>query len=137
MTSTSKVSAPTDHSVGELVGRASEQLSALVREEIALAKLELADKGRHYGRGGGLFGGAGLLAVIALQALAATAIAALSLVWPVWAGALLVTGVLAALAGLLALLGRRETRRAAPLTPEATARSVRTDIETIKEKAHR
>ncbi|MDF3150341.1 phage holin family protein, partial [Streptomyces sp. T21Q-yed] len=42
------------HSVGELVGQASEQLSRLVRQEVALAKEELAEKGRRAGRGGGL-----------------------------------------------------------------------------------
>lgn len=41
------------HSVGELVGQATEQLSLLVRQEVALAKEELAEKGRRAGRGGG------------------------------------------------------------------------------------
>ncbi len=123
--------------MGELVGQASEQLTTLIREEIRLARMEMAGKGKHYRRGGGLFGAAGLMAVLALQALVTTGIAALSLVWPVWAAALLATGVLTVLAAVLAALGRRETRRAAPLAPETAARSVRADIETIKEKVHR
>ncbi|MBX9393419.1 phage holin family protein [Streptomyces sp. TRM72054] len=125
------------HSVGELVGQATEQLSQLVRQEVHLAKEELAEKGRRAGRGGGLFGAAGAVAYAGLLALAATAAAALSLTLPVWAAALIVTGVLFALAGLLAATGRAQLRRAAPPTPEETLGSVRADVEEIRERAHR
>ncbi|MFB9465344.1 phage holin family protein [Streptomyces cinereospinus] len=125
------------HSVGELVGRASEQLSQLVRQEVALAKEELAEKGRRAGRGGGLLGAAGAVAYAGLLALAATATAALSLTLPVWAAALIVTGVLFVIAGILAATGRAQLRRAAPPTPEATLGSVRADVEEIRERAHR
>ncbi|MFJ4470353.1 phage holin family protein [Streptomyces sp. NPDC089424] len=125
------------HSVGELVGQATEQLSQLVRQEVSLAKEELAAKGRRAGRGGGLLGAAGAVAYAGLLALAATATAALSLTLPVWAAALIVTGVLFALAALLAATGRAQLRRAAPPTPEVTLGSVRADVEEIKERAHR
>ncbi|GCB50390.1 phage holin family protein [Streptomyces sp. NL15-2K] len=125
------------HSVGELVGQASEQLSRLVRQEVALAKEELAEKGRRAGRGGGLLGAAGAVGYAGLLALAATAAAALSLALPVWAAALIVTAVLFALAGLLAATGRAQLRRAAPPTPEETLGSVRADVEEIKGRAHR
>lgn len=125
------------HSVGELVGQATEQLSRLVRQEVALAKEELAEKGRRAGRGGGLLGAAGAVAYVGLFALAGTATAALSLALPVWAAALIVTAVLFAVAGLLALAGRAQLRRAAPPTPETTLGSVRADMEEIRERAHR
>jgi len=41
-------------STGELVNRATEQLSRLLRQEVALAKAELTEKGKRTGRGGGL-----------------------------------------------------------------------------------
>ncbi|GAB2738538.1 phage holin family protein [Streptomyces bullii] len=125
------------HSVGELVGQATEQLSRLVRQEVALAKEELAEKGRRAGRGGGLLGAAGAVAYAGFLALAATAAAALSLALPVWAAALIVTAVLFAVAGLLAAIGRGQLRRAAPPTPEQTIGSVRADVEEIRERAHR
>ncbi len=124
-------------SVGELVGRATEQLSLLVRQEVALAKEELATKGRRAGRGGGLLGAAGAVAYAGLLALAGTATAALSLALSVWAAALIVTGVLFLVAGLLAAAGRAQLRRAAPPTPEETLGSVRADVEEIRERAHR
>ncbi|MER8223456.1 phage holin family protein [Streptomyces sp. NPDC094143] len=125
------------HSVGELVGQAAEQLSRLVRQEVALAKEELAEKGRRAGRGGGLLGAAGAVAYAGFLALAGTGTAALSLVLPVWAAALIVTGVLFVIAAVLAAMGRGQLRRAAPPTPERTIDSVKADVEEIRERAHR
>jgi hypothetical protein len=124
------------HTIGALVSQATDQLSLLVRQELALAKAELAQKGRRAGRGGGLLGAAGALAYAGLLALAGTAVAALSLTLPVWAAALVVTAVLFALAALLALAGRRDLRRAGPPTPEETLGSVRADVEEIRERVH-
>lgn len=122
--------------VGELVHQATEQLSQLVRQEMALAKVELTQKGRRMGRGGGLLGAAGAIGYVGLIALAGTGVAALSLALPVWAAALIVTGVLFAIAGVLALAGRAQLRHAAPPKPEVTLGSVKADVEEIKERAH-
>lgn len=124
-------------SVSELVGQAGEQLSRLVRQEVALAKEELAEKGRRAGRGGGLLGAAGAVAYAGLLALAGTGVAALSLVLPVWAAALIVTGVLFVIAAVLGAAGRAQLRRATPPTPEEALGSVRADVEEIRERAHR
>ncbi|MEW1683483.1 phage holin family protein [Streptomyces sp. NPDC093594] len=126
-----------EHSVGELVGQATEQLSRLARQEVALAKEELAEKGRRAGVGGGMLGAAGAFAYAGLLALAATGIAALDLVLPLWAAALIITGVLFAIAGVLALTGRGQLRRATPPKPERTLGSVKADVEEIKGRAHR
>lgn len=127
----------TQEPVGELVQRASQQLSQLVRDEMRLAQAEMTEKGRRYGKGGGLFGGAGLGGVLTLQALAATVIAALSLAMDVWAAALIVTGVLAAVTAVMAALGRQQFRRASPVAPRRAVDSVKADVATIKERAHR
>lgn len=123
--------------VGELVQRASHQLTELVRGEMRLAQAEMTEKGKRYGKGGGLFGGAGLVGFLALQALVATAIAALAVPLPVWAAALIVTAVLGAVAAVLALVGKKQISQAAPLTPEQTVDSVKADVAEIKESAHR
>jgi hypothetical protein len=54
----------------------------------------------------------------------------------VWAAALIVTGVLFAIAAVLAAVGRAQLRRAAPPTPEETLGSVKADVEEIRERAH-
>ncbi|WP_327233230.1 phage holin family protein [Streptomyces sp. NBC_01317] len=120
-----------------LVTRATRQLSQLVREEMQLARAEMTEKGKRLGAGGGLFGGAGLVGVLAAQALVVAVIAALALVLPVWASALVVTAGLAAVAALLAVAGKRQVTKAVPPTPEQTIDSVKADVAEIKEKAHR
>ncbi|MFD3734846.1 phage holin family protein [Streptomyces sp. NPDC058632] len=126
-----------EHSVGELVGQATEQVSRLVRQEVALAKVELAEKGRRAGIGGGMLGGAGAFAYAGLLAAAFTGGAALSLVLPVWAAALIITAVLFLVAGVLAVVGRGQLRKATPAAPEQALDSVKADVEEIKGRAHR
>jgi hypothetical protein len=123
--------------VSELVQRATAQLSDLVRGEMRLAQAEMTEKGKRFGKGGGLFGGAGVLGFVTLQALVATGIAALAVPLPVWAAALIVTGVLAVATGLTALAGRKQVRSATPPAPQRTIDSVKADVAEIKESAQR
>ncbi|MEW1635314.1 phage holin family protein [Streptomyces sp. NPDC093801] len=126
-----------DDSVGVLVSRASQQISELVRQEMQLAREEMTQKGKRYGKGGGLFGVTGVVGLLALQALTATCIAALALVLPVWAAALVITGALGIVAAGTALAGKGQFDRAGTPTPEQTMDSVKADLAEIKEKAHR
>ncbi|WP_250292040.1 phage holin family protein [Streptomyces atroolivaceus] len=126
-----------DDSVSVLVSRASQQVSELVREEMQLARAEMTQKGKRYGKGGGLFGAAGFIGMLAAQALVATCIAALALALPVWASALILTAVLAAVAAAAALAGKKQIAQAGSPTPEQTVDSVKADVAEIKEKAHR
>ncbi|WP_329225918.1 MULTISPECIES: phage holin family protein [unclassified Streptomyces] len=123
--------------MGELVERASHQLTELVRGELRLAQAEMKEKGRRYGKGGGLFGGAGVAGFLMLEALVVTAIAALAVVLPVWAAALIVTAVLGAIAALMALTGKRQVDKAAPPAPEQAIENVKADVAEIKESVHR
>jgi uncharacterized membrane protein YqjE len=123
----------TDQSISELVQRASEQISTLVREEIALAKAELTEKGKHAGIGVGLFGGGGVLALYGTGALIATLIIVLAEWMPLWAAALIVTVVLFAVAGVLALLGKKQVTKAVPPEPTAAIESVKADVDEVKQ----
>jgi hypothetical protein len=53
-----------DRSVGELVNQLSQQTSTLIRQELRLAQTELQEKGKRVGIGAGMFGGAGILALL-------------------------------------------------------------------------
>jgi uncharacterized membrane protein YqjE len=121
-----------DLSVAELVSRATQQVSTLVRDELALAKAELMEKGRRAGQGVALFAVAGAVAFFGLGALIATAIAALSVVWPVWLAALTVTVLLFVVAGLAVLIGRSRLKAATPLMPVESVQGVTADVETVK-----
>ena len=118
-------------STAELVQRATEQISRLVRDELALARVELTQKGKHAGIGIGLFGGGGVMALYGTGALVATVILLLALVMPAWLAALIVAVALFVLAGILALVGKKQVSRAVPPVPEATVRSVRADVDTV------
>ena len=122
----------TEQSTSELVQRASEQISTLVRDEIALAKAELAVKAKHAGIGVGLFSGAGVLAMYGVGALIATLIIVLNLFLDLWLAALIVTVVLFLVAGILGLLGKKQITKAVPPEPQAAIESVKADVEEVK-----
>jgi uncharacterized membrane protein YqjE len=122
-----------DQSTSELVQRASEQISRLVRDEIALAKAELAEKGKHAGVGVGLFGGGGVLAMYGVGAMVATLIIVLDLFLPLWLAALIVTVALFAIAGVLALLGKWQITKAVPPEPTEAVASVKADVDEVKQ----
>ena len=121
-----------DQSTSELVQRASEQITTLVRDELALAKAELAEKGKHAGVGIGLFGGGGVLALYGVGALIATGIIALNLVLDLWLAALIVTVVLFVAAAILALLGKKQVTQAVPPEPKQAIESVKADVDEVK-----
>ena len=116
-----------ERSIAELMRQLSEETATLVRQEIDLAKAEVTAKAKRGGLGAGALGAAGLIGLYSLAALTACLIAALALAVPVWAAALLVTCVFAAIAGGLALVGRRQLSAAMPPTPEATVDTVKED----------
>src|SRR5947199_10281761 len=83
--------------MAELVKQLSEQTSRLARQEVELAKAELAVKGKRAGLGAGMFGGAGVFGFYALGALVAAAILGLGTALAGWLAALIVTVVLSAI----------------------------------------
>src|SRR5436853_3562019 len=89
-------------SVAELVKQLSEQTSRLARQEVELAKAELAIKGKRAGLGLGMFGGAGAFGFYALGALVAAAILGLSTAVKAWLAALIIGVVLLGIAGIAA-----------------------------------
>lgn len=129
-------SAADDRSAGELVTQLSEQASRLLREELRLAQLEMMRKGKRAGRGLGMAGGGGLIAMFGLGALVACVVLALALVVAAWLAALITGAGLLVIASGLALLGRRQLRHATPPIPAEAVDSTKADIQEIKERAH-
>ena len=121
-----------DASSAQLVSRLTQQSTELIRSELRLAQAEMTEKAKHAGVGAGLFGGAGLVALYGVGALVATAILALALVLPAWLAALIVTVVLFAVAGIVALVGRKQVSQATPAAPEQAIDGVKRDIATVK-----
>ena len=123
-----------DVGVGELLKQLSQETGTLVRQELALAKAELTEKGKRAGIGVGLIGGAAVLGLAALGALVAFLILVLAEAMAAWGAALIVTAALGAAAGILALLGRRNLKQATPPVPEETVESVKEDVAWAKSR---
>lgn len=119
-------------STADLVRQLSEQVSTLVRDELALARAEMTEKGKRAGKGAGLLGAGGVLALYGLGALFVTIGALLALAMPVWLAALIVTVVLFAAAGVAALIGKKQVQQAVPPAPTAAVDSSKRDVETVK-----
>jgi membrane protein implicated in regulation of membrane protease activity len=123
--------------VGDLVQELSKQTATLVRQEMRLAQAELQEKGKHAGIGAGMFGGAGVVGLYGVGALIAAAIMLIATALEPWVAAVIVGVVLLAVAGVLALLGRKQVDRATPPKPERAMESVQRDVEHVKERAGR
>ena len=121
-----------DPTLGALVHDVTQQMSTLVRDEIRLAQAEMTEKGKRAGIGVGLFGGAGLVALYGVAALLATVVLALALVMPAWLAALIVTVLLFAVAGVLAVQGRSNVSKATPAKPEEAIAGLKEDVATVK-----
>jgi uncharacterized membrane protein YqjE len=124
-----------DRPIGDLLKQLSQETTTLVRQELELAKAEMAQKGKRAGLGAGMFGGAGASALLGLGALSAAAIAALDSAMPLWLAALIVAVIWLAVAGVLALIGKSKVQQATPPVPEQTQQSVKEDVEWAKTHA--
>ena len=118
--------------IGDLLKQLSQETTTLVRQELELAKAEMAEKGKQAGKGAGMFGGAGVVGFLALAALTAALILALDTGMKAWLAATCVGLVYAAIAAVLALTGRKEVQQATPPVPEQTVDSVKEDVQWAK-----
>jgi uncharacterized membrane protein YqjE len=124
-----------ERGVGELVKDLSGQISTLARQEVELAKAEVAEKGKKVGLGAGMFGGAAVAALMMLGSLTALLILALAKVVPAWTAALIVTLLWGAIAGVLALQGRKKMRQMGNPVPEKTVETVKEDVQWLKNRS--
>ena len=120
---------------GELVKHLSEQTSTLIRQELDLAKTELAEKGKAAGKGAGMLGGGGIVGLLALGALTACIVLLLAEAMDAWVAALIVAVVYGAIAAALAMAGRNRVKEGLPATPEQTVESVKEDVQWAKRRA--
>jgi Putative Actinobacterial Holin-X, holin superfamily III len=127
---------PTPAAENETLGSAAKQVtehaSALVRLEIELAKLEVSKKLGALALGIGFAVGAALVAVYAVGFLFATIAAGLATFLPTWLALLIVTLILVALTGVLALLAVGRFKRGTPPLPEQAIEEAKLTSEVLK-----
>ena len=122
-TSTDGSADPSARSLGELLSDVTTDLSTLLRQEVELAKAELTQSAKRAGKGAGMFGGATFAAYMGILFLS------IALWWALgnaighgWS-ALVVAVLWLVVAGVLALLGRKEI---------AAIRGLRRTTETVQ-----
>ncbi|MEV4192999.1 phage holin family protein [Streptomyces toxytricini] len=113
-------------SIGDLVEAIGQDVSGLVRTEIALAKAELTQEFAKAGKAGGMLGGAGYAGHMAMLFGSLTAVFAMANVIHIAWAALIVTALWAAIGAALYVSGRAGWRNV-HLKPEQTVESLKED----------
>jgi hypothetical protein len=126
-----------DASLGQLTARMSEQLSRLMRDELALAQIEAKQKAKRLGFGVGMFGAGGVLAFFGAGVAVAAAVLGLATVFEPWLAALIVAGGLFLLAAVIALVGKKSVAAGSPPVPKAAIESSKADVAALRRAVHR
>jgi uncharacterized membrane protein YqjE len=121
-----------DRPIGELLKQLADETTTLVRQELDLAKAEMREKAGKAGPGFGMWGAAGVTALLAAGTLTAFLILALDDVMPNWLAALLVGLVYTAIAGVLYVNGKHRVEEAGSPVPQKTIESVKEDVQWAK-----
>ena len=121
-----------DRSIGELLKQLANETTTLVRQELDLAKAEMREKAGKAGPGFGMWGAAGVTALLALGSLTAFVILALDGAMPNWLAALIVGLVYGAIAGVLYVRGKHRVEEAGSPVPEKTIETVKEDVQWAK-----
>ena len=126
-----------DKTVGQLTAQLGEQVSRLVRDELALAQTEAKQRAKRIGVGLSAFGVAGGLAFFAGCCLVAALVIGLSNVMRPWLAAIVAAGGLLVLAVFIVLPGWKGMMARRPPVPQDTVESVKADVAAVKEGVHR
>jgi len=113
--------------VGELIGEIASDMSALVRQEIALAKAEIKQEAGKAGGAAGMFGGAALAGWLVALFGSLTLMFALDALMPIGWAALIVTAIWGVTAFVLFTRGR-DTMRSIK-APQQTIDSLKEDAQ--------
>ena len=122
-----------ERSIGGLFSDLARESTRLLRQEIALAKVEFASKLGQMGVGAAELVAGGLIAYAGLLVLLAAAVLGLSLVLQPWLAALIIGVLVILIGGGVALKGRRDVKPD-NLMPERTLKTLRDDAEWAREQ---
>jgi Flp pilus assembly protein TadB len=122
---------PSDRSIKEIIDAIRPQLEELVNKQVELARTELTPVGRQAGIAVGLLVTGAVFLFVFLIFLCLTGVYALNLYLPLWASALIVSGILLLIGGILAGTGANVLRRLDP-TPYRTIRTLQQNINWLK-----
>jgi hypothetical protein len=122
-----------DASLGELFSDLTTDMSALLRDELSLAKVELKEEITKVGRASGMFGGAALAGYMTIVLLSFAAAWGLAEVMAVGWAFLIVAVIWGIAAALLYLRGRDQLQKVHP-KPEQTIDTLKEDVRWVKKQ---
>jgi hypothetical protein len=120
-------------SLGELFSELAQETSTLVRQEVNLAKTEMSQKASTAGKHLGVLAAGGALAYAGLLAILAGVIALLNDVMPLWASALLV-GIVVAIVGYLLIRKGLDALKREDFAPRETIETLKEDQQWAKDQ---
>jgi MFS family permease len=126
-----------DASVGQLASQLSEQVTRLVRDELALAQIEAKQSAKKIGLGVGMFGAGGIFGFFAVGVLVAAAVLGLATAMSGWLAALIVAAALLVIAGIVALTGKKSLAAGTPPVPTQAIESTKADVAAVREAVKR
>jgi len=119
--------------VGQLMSQVAEDLSSLVRAELALAKVETKEELTKAGKAGGALGGAALAGWLTALFLSLALMYALGAVMPLGWAALIVAALWGIAAAVLYATGRKRMQQVKPV-PERTVETVKEDVQWLQNR---
>ena len=122
---------PSDRSIKEIIEVLRPQLQELTDKQLELARTELAPVGKRAGLAAGLLVAGGVFMFVFLIFLSLTGVYLLNLLLPLWVSALIVSGILLLVGGILAGAGASILRNLDP-KPHRTIRTLQQNINWIK-----
>ena len=122
--------------LGELFSELAKETATLVRHEVELAKVEMAQKAKSAGYDVAQVAVGSIVAYFGALALLAAVVFGLAEVMPLWASALVVGLAILAVGGVLAFFGVRALQRLDP-APRQTLRTLRENKQWLREQVSR
>lgn len=120
-------------SVGDLLGEVTGDLSKLMRQEVALAKVEMKEEAAKAGKASGLLVGAGLVGYLVLVFLSLALMFALDNVMGIGWAAVITAVILGIVSAVLFVLGRNKFKQVNP-KPEQTVETLKEDVQWAKNR---
>jgi uncharacterized membrane protein YqjE len=120
-------------SVGDLLGEVTGDLSKLMRQEVALAKVEMKEEAAKAGKASGLLGGAGLVGYLVLVFLSLALMFALDNVMGIGWAAVLTAVILGIISAVLFVVGRNKFKQVNAI-PEQTVETLKEDVQWAKNR---
>jgi hypothetical protein len=122
-----------DQSLGELFSQLSGDLSALMRDEVRLAKVEVTDSAKQAARAGGMLGAAAFAGYMSITVLSFALAWGLAELMPIGFAFLVVGLTWTAIGAVLYVTGRQRLK-SADLKPEQTIETMQENVKWAKQQ---